>query len=493
MPLAFLLSAFPLFAGYYDTGVKYFMHRRYDDAKEELLKAVEANPGNGNAYYYLGETERSLGNYDRAVEFYQKAVDNNASRKYFKMSYWNLVVLTEQRGNYNELVKTCKIFWKRAGDSGMKSKAETLINKSIWSDNTEAVEKYNQGMKFKINSPDEAMKNFREAVSLDSRFLAPKFEIGLWHYRNDRVEDAIGYFGEIVGRVPFYGDVHLLLGNIYYNRGSYRYAVEHLGRAIDYSLVKGDTEYELYLKRGSSYFKIGEHEKAKADLDVARNMKPRELEPLLLLSAVQIKQGNYDEALKSLNAAEKMRPGDAGILLQIGSIHYRKNDGRYVKYFDRLYEGLRDSEEKSPEGCLRAMELLARAHYEKSNLERARAVLKFISPERWDGIMRLMAARTAYGLKDYSGAVENYEKLYLGSEDSAFLAAAYIRTGKNDRAKALVERYYNDEKFMSLAKNHRGLKAVIAEIGKERRARETAPKESEKKPDGTAAIDQGIQ
>ncbi len=474
---AVVLTALPLLAGYYEAGVRFFMHRQYDEAREQLSKAVEASPGNGNAYYYLGETERNLGNYDKAIEFYQKAVDNNASRKYFKMAYWNLVVLTEQRGNYRELVKSCKIFWRRTGDSGMKSKVETLINKSIWSDNADAVAKYNGGMKQKEKSPEEALKSFREAIAIDGRFLAPKFEIGLMHYRKGNVLDAVSYFGEIVGRVPFYGDVHLLLGNIYHNQNSHSYAIEHLSRAIDYSMVGKDAEYDIYLKRGGSYFKTGDYARAKEDIATARRMKPGELDPLLLLTAINIRLEKYDEALESLAAIEKKRPRDPDVLLQMGSLYYRKNDGRYVGYFDRLYQELASVEKHAPESYNRPMEILAKAHYEQSRLERAKAVMDFIPQERWSGTLRLMAARAAYGLKDYDSAIANYEKLSLGSEDSAFLAAAYTRRGRDDRARGLVERYYSDEKFMSLAKSHRGLKVIIAQIEKERQDRERQERE----------------
>lgn len=491
--IAAIIIAFvaPLLAGYYEDGIRSYNKKEYDDAKSHFEKAIEVAPKNGNAYFYLAEIERTLGNFDKAIEFYRLAVENNASKKYYKMSYWNLTIITEQMGNYNELVKLCKTFWRRAGDRGMKSKAETLINKSIWSDNADAVEKYNKGMKLKNTNMDEAVKNFREAISTDARFLAPKFELGLWHYREGRIYDATSYFSEIVSRVPFYGDVHLLLGNIYYNEGKFGRAVDHLTGAIDYSLIGGDTEYELYLKRGSSYFKLGELEKAKKDMQTASKIKPGEVDPLLVLSAINIRQENYDDALKSLSLVERKKPNDPSVLLQMGSIFFRKNDGRFVGYFDRLYSALSASEEKAPEGYRRAMEILARHHYEKSNLSHAKEVMEFISSENWDGTMRLIAARTAYGLKDYEKAIVEYEKLSLGSEDSAFLAAAYSKVGKTERAREMVRQHFNDEKFISLARNHRGLKSIIEEIEKERAAQNSAPNKSIENKSSTAPIEPG--
>jgi tetratricopeptide (TPR) repeat protein len=477
----FLFAAVPLFAGYYEDGIRAYNKKNYDDAKVQFEKAVEVFPNNGNAYFYLGEIERNLGNFEKAIEFYRLAVENNAAKKYYKMSYWNLTIITEQMGNYNELVKLCKTFWRRAGDKGMKTKAETLINKSIWSDNADAVEKYNKGMKRKTDNAEEAMKHFREAIAADSRFLAPKFELGLWHYREGRVSEATSYFSEIVSRVPFYGDVHLLLGNMYYNEGYYARAADHLTGAIDYSLVGGDTEYELYLKRGTSYFKIGEFDRAKKDMLIAVKMKPNDLEPLFILSAINIKQEQYDDALKSLASLEKKKPNDPALLFQIGSIYYRKNDERHIRYFDRLFSALSASEDKAPEGYRKAMEILARHHYEKSNLAHAKEIIDFIPGEHLDATMRLISARTAYGLKDYEGAIAHYEKISIGSEDSAFLAAAYLKTGKIERARELVHRYYHDEKFISLALNHRGLKSIIEGIEKDRADSQKQMDEQQKK------------
>jgi hypothetical protein len=52
-----------------------------------------------------------------------------------------------------------------------------------------------------------------------------------------------------------------------------------------------------------------------------------------------------------------------------------------------------------------------------------------------------------------------------------------------------VERYYSDEKFMALAKNHRGLRSIISEIEKERRDAEI---ERQKKiTDGSSGLEPG--
>jgi hypothetical protein len=208
----------------------------------------------------------------------------------------------------------------------------------------------------------------------------------------------------------------------------------------------------------------------KKDMLLAFNIKPHDVEPLFILSAINIKQEHYDEALTALTSLEKKKPNNPALLLQIGGIYYRKNDERHIRYFDRLFSALSASEDKAPESYRKAMEILARHHYEKSNLAHAKEVIDFIPRENLDTTMRLIAARIAYGLKDYEGAIAHYEKISIGSEDSAFLAAAYLKTGKTEPARELVLRYYNDEKFISLARNHRGLKSIIDEIDKERAA-----------------------
>lgn len=467
VPVLVFGSFTALHASHYGAGVRFFMHKNYEKAQENLLKAVEHDP-NGNAYYFLGEIERIKGDYDKATGYYQKAVQGRISQKFLRLAYWNLVIMTEKRGNYTELVKSLRIFWEKTGSYGAKSKVEEIINKSIWSNDAEAIAAYNRGMVKKKAAPEEALRDFHDALGRDPNFMAPKFEVGLMCYRKGDLNAALGNFSAIVGKVPFYGDVHLLMGEIYFNSHSYSSAVNHFSRALDFCFMGKSALYSVYIKRATSYYKLSDYNNAKEDLTRARRIRSGEMEPLLLLSAINIKQGNYNEALESLTDANARQPGNSSIVFQIGSIYYKLNDKKYVGYFDRLFDMEHAGGGRVPEKYSRAMSILVKDHYNAGKFRRAAVILNSLPAVENSSEMNAIAARTYYNTRDYEKAALYYEKLYAGPENSMYLASSYARTGRKDKAREIVLRYYNDESFLNNARKNNGLRNIVDTVTREK-------------------------
>ncbi len=477
------------YAGYYETGVSAYMHRNYPKAKENLLKAVEASP-NGTAYYFLGEIERNDGNYDLATSYYQKAVQSRISPKMLRLAYWNLIIMTEKRGNYTELVKSLKIFWESTGSVGARDKAETIINKSIWSDNAEAVACYNRGNELKKNSPDEALKEFGKAVSIDSNFLAPKFEMGLICYDKGETSRAMNYFSEIAQRVPFHADVQYFLGQINMERKAYRDAVNNFNRAMEFGFFDKNTRYTVEVRRATAYFKLSEYENAKRDIKNAMALNAQGIEPLLLLSAIQIREENYREALKTLEKANAVKPNSRGILFQLGSIYYRMNDARYVPYFERLFDVVSAKRTTVPRKYAKAMVILAKKYYDTANYAKAARVLSAIPEQGRDAETLKMSANSYYQLRDYGRAVEYFEKVSLDADSAVALSASYLRTGRADKAKALVQQYCGASGFAEKARRDSGLARIIGEIESERARAIAEERERQRKIDEQRAKDE---
>lgn len=491
LSIFFLGSTAALEASHYGAGVRFFMHKNYEKAQENLLKAVENDP-NGNAYYFLGEIERIKGDYAKATGYYQKAVQGRIGQKFLRLAYWNLVIMTEKQGNYTELVKSLKIFWEKTGSYGAKSKVEEIINKSIWSNNPEAIEAYNQGISKKKSAHDEALNDFNNALAKDPNFMAPKFEIGIMQYRNGNLNSALGSFSAIVGRVPFYGDVHLLMGEIYFNSHSYSSAVHHFSRALDYCFLGKEALYSVYMKRATSHYRLSDYGSAKEDLSRARRIGGGEMEPLLLLSAINIKQGNYNEALDFLNEANTRQPGNSGIIFQIGSIYYKLNDSKYIGYFDRLFDIEHAGGGNVPDKYSRAMSILVKDHYNAGKYSRAGRILNALSSV--DGSeMNAIAARTYYNTRDYEKAIVYLKKLYDNQENSLYLASSYARTNRIDKAREIVLKYYHDESFRKAAGEKDSLRSIVdgvtrkkaeeLRIARERELREAKERELRAKRD----------
>lgn len=465
--LLLLLFQAGLLAGYYEEGCRYYMYRKYDKAREKFLKAVEVS-ANGDAYYFLGEIEKNEGKYEKAIEYYGAAVSRRMTPKYMKLAYWDLIVLTEQRGDYPGMAKWSKEFWRRAGDDSGKRKIESFINKLMWSDNEEAVEKYNKGMEAKNkNDIEAAEKAFHEAAGRDSSFLAPRFELGMIYYKKGRSQETLAYLQEIADKIPFYGEVHLFLGNIYFERKSYREAVPYFDKTIDCGFLNRDTEYLVLIKRGTCYYNLKDYARSRDDIGAAQKIKGKSLEPPLLLSAIFIKEENYREALKTLEKANILDPDNSEVLFQLGSIHYKLKDKKYVSFFSRLFR-LNSAREDVPDKYYKAYSLLAKNAFEEEDFARVARIAETIPAKDMDNDTLLLAARACYREGDYEKSARYFEKASLTDEDRYLLCRAYMKEGKEEKAKRILMGLAGDARYLEKAKKDKSLKKIADEVEKER-------------------------
>jgi len=463
--LSLLLNS-TLLASYLGRGRSYYMYKKYDKAKEMFLKELEERE-NGNAYYFLGEIEKREGNYKKAMEYYQKAIINRISGKYLRLAYWNLIVLTERQGDYLSMVKSLKIFWNRTHDAGAKKKVEDLINKLMWSDKKEATESYQKGIELKKDKKiAEAEKAFRDALYKDASFLAAKFEIGMIAYKKGEMSEATSLFRDIVERIPFYGEVHLLLGDISFNRGYYRSAAEHFSSALEYGFLNKNTRYLIRLKRGTSYYNTGTYERAREDIESALKLNDESLDPLLLLSAIHIKEHNYEEALKTLQKAQKSHQNNPEILFQIGSIYYKMDDPQYTKYFDTLFQMRR---KEVPQKYQKAFQLLLLGYYKKGRYQRVAEIAEELPDAYKNHEVSLAIANAFYTIGTYNKAISYYERLSLGDDDRFRLCKAYALTGKRDKAKELLQKLSYRETLLQKALEDKALKHIASEVVQEKK------------------------
>ncbi len=74
---ALIISANSLFAQSLDEGKKFLYYERYNSAKDIFGKLVNANPGNVDAAYWLGQTYIAMEDTAAAKATYQKALQAN--------------------------------------------------------------------------------------------------------------------------------------------------------------------------------------------------------------------------------------------------------------------------------------------------------------------------------------------------------------------------------------------------------------------------------
>ncbi len=471
-----LLAADQVMARFYEEGRRHYMRKEYGSAKEMFLKAAKSE-GSGNAYYFLGEIEKIQGNYHEAEEHYKSAIaQRSTSRQYLINSYWSALVMAEQRHDYGSVVAICRSMWQRTGDSAARQKIDTLINKLLWTDNTAAIEKYQEGIaQKKKGDRDAALKAFQSALALDSSFLAPTFELGMLAYNGGKLDQASGYLENITARIPFYAEVQLVLADIHFRKFNYRAAISRYDSALEYGFIDPAAEYGIRLKRGTSYYNLDDYTGAEKEIELALRRRPGAVEALLLQSMVQIKLGKYDNAMKTLQRANAADPDNPEVQYQIGSIYYRESDGRYITHFDRLFS-LAGTSEDRPSKYNRVFIILAKHHYENNKYQRAIIILNSLGGQAHGYETQLLLAKARFGAKEYDASIELFEGLSIGTEDKYMLCRAYAASGRREKAKALLLELSVTGDFLSRAKLDPSLSTLVREIEKGGSRTEPAPK-----------------
>ena len=467
-----LFSSSFLFAGYFERGKSYYIYRKYEKAKEMFLKASETMKS-GDAYYFLGEIEKLQGNYKEAVEHYKAAISKkNTNRKYLKNAYWNVMILAEQIGDYDSVIKICKEMWLRTKDQSAKKKIETLINKYLWTDNKEAIEKYEKGLKLKRSGKTEkALEMFKSALNIEYNFLAPKFEIGMIAYNRGKLDTALSYLSDVAYKINFYAEVHLIMGNIYYKRRSYSSAIEHFNKVFEFGLISSKTEYFIKIKRGTCYYNTGDYEKAEEDIEKALRYRKNSTKSLLLLSAIRIKQGEYSKALGPLLRANKINPNNPAVLYQIGSIYYKEGSTKYISYFSKLFDIARQRKKYSRK-YNKAFMILAKARYKKRYYKSVIAIIKTLGEASDNYDARLLAAKSYFHIKKYDKSIDYFEKISVSGENKFLLCKAYARSGRRQKSKFILAELLYSGDYLKRAKKDNSLAGIVREIEKEKKREE---------------------
>lgn len=467
--LIILLISIDLFASYYSRGCTAYTYKNYDKAIEYFTKAIEANPKDGNSYYFLGEVYKIQKQYDKAITNFQLAIENRITKKYLKLAYWNLIVLSEQNGNIEEMVRSCRIFWDKTRDPGAKSKVDDTVSKMLWTSNEKAKTLYREGKNLeKKGKSVDAFNKYTDALSEDNNFLAARYEVGMYYYNKGSIDQATDHFRIISDNIPFYTAVNLLTANIYFKNKSYSTAHKYYTNALEFGFLGKSTKYKALLRRGTCNFKMDQLTEAAEDIEKCRKLYRNRTNPLFLLSAIYIKDSKFQEAAKILERLNRLKPGNKQVLFQLGSIYYKEENNKFAQYFDKLFDIESKSNKNSNDSYIKAFKILAKHHFQNKAYKRTSTIITYLPEREHDYDLKIMHAESEYFNHNYDNAVEILEKLSLNDDKKILMVKSYIKSKNTEKAVEYIKQnaaYSND--FLSKAKNDSLIKKYAIQAEKE--------------------------
>lgn len=278
-----------------DLAAACFNAQQYEKAIEPLKKALTANFRSAPARHLLGKTHFMLRQFDRAV------IELEVALKLAPADFDTAYTLALAHLKLQQLAPARQIFSRLLQKLGSRPEVHNLMGRA-----------YRETKHF-----DQAIEEFKKAIALDPKYPRAHYNLGLSYLLKDgplKLKEAAAEFEielaihpeeflaiynlglvyvverkhaeavvllEKAARLrPENPDVRLFLGNAYHGAAQFESAIESLRKSMALNPNMDKTSphaAEAHFLLGQSLVKTGRREEGEKELEIARELKAREL------------------------------------------------------------------------------------------------------------------------------------------------------------------------------------------------------------------------
>ena len=167
---------------YNNLGLACLFNKQYQQAIFSLNRALELNPNYSDAHNNLGMVYNVIGNQEKAIEEFSRALVNSNYR-FRQNAYFNLGNIALNRENYDEA-----IFY---------------FSKAIETDNNMAAAYDRLAFSFeKMGRTNEALENYRKALQIQPVMIETNYNLALLYFKLNRDEKAKYHFYQVKTLAP---------------------------------------------------------------------------------------------------------------------------------------------------------------------------------------------------------------------------------------------------------------------------------------------------
>lgn len=174
----------------------------FDECDIEAEKALNINPRNAKANHYKGNVISQSKAFERAEEFYKKAIEYDSE---FYISYTSLGNIEASRGNYDKAIEYYKVGIKgKDADYAYAGLGSLYVDRQEYE---EAIKNLDQAILFnpeyahaynilgiaydELNNYAKALENYSLAIEKDPKFDSPLYNRAQLYEKNEKYPEAL--------------------------------------------------------------------------------------------------------------------------------------------------------------------------------------------------------------------------------------------------------------------------------------------------------------
>lgn len=295
--LVFIVFALSGCANKWVTSGKIAMNgKNYDKAISDFKKALEENPDNGEAHYYLAVCYKEKENYGEMLKHLERAEQLYPKKE---KDYENL-----RQDGWTKLFESGRA--KAEEEKWEESRDDFLLASRILPTRYEAFS--NMGFVWQhLDNDDSAYFYYSKAYE-----VAPDEMLVLENYTNlcynigkfDRAEEL---YKKILEKDPTHASAMARLGDIYGEKKEFQTAINYYNQALD---IEQDN-CNLWFRLGVLYFQeIKDNDNAINAFSRAVELCPEDKDAFINLSIALIMAGRFDDAVDRLSVYVEDNPDD---------------------------------------------------------------------------------------------------------------------------------------------------------------------------------------
>lgn len=439
----------------YQRAMQYYLISEYDDAQNDLIKAISYTPAKDkdallDEYSLMSDILIETKEYDKALEYTKKSLNISPMDIASNYRQGNIYLYLKQPENALRSFKQMSRINSRSQEAyfGM-ARAEISLNKS-----SEAEEHLKAALNanptnyltfcrigelyHELGDDQKASINFISAISLttDNKQRPLESLTKIAEHNFPAFQSAIKYaISKTKNSLP----LHYLQANIAYNTGHYQEAHEGFKNVLN---TKDGQIAEAYLTMAETCVALNRFPEAQSYANLAV-IKKSEQKTLIGKAVIESMMGSTNTALISIAKAEKLDPKNYDFLIGAANCNILNDD------FDDAKQLLIEADKLRPNNVTNLMSLAYLYATDPETTEKSQELYSYISTIETssfkDKMLQSIALYLAGKLLDAEDLVResSMAKDKLTADDLYWLAVYYAQTGNKQKAKESISNAIN--------------------------------------------------